>query len=302
MVNVYLLESQARQAMLDGLVDAYKQQHPGWLAKPAIRKFMLIDACQSWPALVWIAVIALASTTFIIFGASAALMAAIVAAIVLLLSLILGIWTLAIMLKDEARQTRAVARLLQSNVVFSLDAIQDKRLQAKLYKALHYWSLISDSIQHGPAGILGGHGLATRRDITRWLQNIYCLAHRIDEVRLNPIIKRDLQQLPLIIERCQQRLKQEANPLAQQQLEQTLAHQEKLLQTLQTLQANIEQAGHEIDNTISALGVICSQLLLVSADSGAQGGRSRRLQLEISEEIGRLQDLAEAMAEVYQSS
>ena len=63
----------------------------------------------------------------------------------------------------------------------------------------------------------------------------------------------------------------------------------------------MEKADYQLDSTISALGTIYSQLLLVG-NKDEEGSRINRLQEEISEQVYRLEDLAAAMDEVYQDS
>ena len=67
------------------------------------------------------------------------------------------------------------------------------------------------------------------------------------------------------------------------------------------LQNSMEKADYQLDSTISSLGTIYSQLLLVG-NKDEEGGRISRLQEEISEQVYRLEDLTEAMDEVYQDS
>jgi len=63
----------------------------------------------------------------------------------------------------------------------------------------------------------------------------------------------------------------------------------------------MDKAAYQLDSTISALGTIYSQLLLVDTKE-EQGNRINRLQEEISDQVYQLEDLAEAMDEVYQTS
>jgi uncharacterized protein YoxC len=118
---------------------------------------------------------------------------------------------------------------------------------------------------------------------------------------LNKVIERDLKNVPAAIESYQQKLEEETDPDVRRQLEKTIADNERQLQTLQNLENNIEKASYQLDSTISALGTIYSQLLLVGSKDES-GTKINRLQDEISEQVYRLEDLTEAMDEVYQSS
>jgi hypothetical protein len=63
----------------------------------------------------------------------------------------------------------------------------------------------------------------------------------------------------------------------------------------------MENADLQLDSTISSLGTIYSQLLLVDSKD-EEGSRISRLQEEISEQVYQLEDLTEAMDDVYRRS
>ncbi len=55
-----------------------------------------------------------------------------------------------------------------------------------------------------------------------------------------------------------------------------------------------------MENTLAALGTLYTQLQLIGAKD-VDSGRTQRLQEDIAEQIASLQDIAEAMDEVYTS-
>jgi hypothetical protein len=141
----------------------------------------------------------------------------------------------------------------------------------------------------------------TIREVTHWLQAVYDLAARVDKFQINQVIKQDLQRVPTDIRNLEKRLSQENSPEVRRQLERTIADKQRQLQTLQNLEDNMQKAGYQLDSTISALGTIYSQMLLVGSKD-EEGNRVNRLQDEISEQVQRLEDLSEVMDEVYQSA
>ncbi len=300
MTNLQTLEWQIQQAILQISVEAYKQQQANWPAEPAIKKAILIDTLLSWQSL------ALGTTTIlmVIFTLIFLKMYWIVAATVILFIIMFGflaaVGWLWVNLNDSRRQSKALANHLQHGITFSLDAVHDKKLKVKLLKALHYWSLIndkSDTLREGP---LRDRVWATHRDVTQWLQVIYNLTRQADALLLNTIVRQELQNLPVIIREYETKLLHEINPGIRRQLEQTITQRQQQLQTLQSLQNHIAQVHYQLDSTLSALGMVYSQLLLI-AEEGRQTNRMRHLHTEVTEEINRLQDLIEAIYEVQQN-
>jgi hypothetical protein len=203
--------------------------------------------------------------------------------------------------KDEKLHAQAVAELLEPEVNFEPRKINDQELEDKVKKALEYWALIDDTVDKAPPGVLRDRLEEATREATHWLEAVYNLAGRVDQFHTNRVIERDLKSVPKAIENYKAKLALEDTPEVQKQLERTIADKERQLRTLQNLENSMEKADYQLDSTISALGTIYSQLLLVG-NKDEEGGRVSRLQEEISEQVYRLEDLAEAMDEVYQDS
>ncbi|MCB0155352.1 MAG: hypothetical protein KDF65_11205 [Anaerolineae bacterium] len=202
---------------------------------------------------------------------------------------------------DEAAHSEAVAAMLEPKVNFEPTKIEDKILNDKLNKALEYWSLIDETIAKVPQGVLRDRLTKTVSEATHWLQAVYNLAERVDKFQQNSVIDRDLKSVPESIQDYERKLAKERSPQVRDQLERTIADKKRQLQTLENLQDNMEKATYQLDSTISSLGTIYSQLLLVG-NKDEEGSRVNRLQAEISEQVQQLEDLTEAMDEVYERS
>ncbi|HEX9922733.1 MAG TPA: hypothetical protein VGD99_08715 [Anaerolineae bacterium] len=206
--------------------------------------------------------------------------------------------------QDEKLHAKAVADLLKTDpaeLEFSTDSLRDKDLKERVDKALEYWALIDDTVSQTPKGVLRDRLVRTTQEVTHWLQAVYNLAERVDKFRLNKVIERDLKSVPKAIHDYEQKLARESNPDVSGQLEKTIADKKRQLQTLQNLYSNMENADLQLDSTISSLGTIYSQLLLVDSKD-EEGSRISRLQEEISEQVYQLEDLTEAMDDVYRRS
>jgi len=297
------LEARARDAILKSIIANYKKEKSDWLKEPTIRKAILAYSMFRTENALLIAAIILmtgCATTFLLSPLGWAMG--------LLVGALGGLFTLSLAellflyrsLKNENLHADAVAGLFESKVNFDPGYLKDKSLAAKVDKALEYWALIDDAVQKSPKGVLRDRLETTTQEATHWLQAVYNLAERVDKFNKNKVIEQDLQTVPAALTDYRQKLDEEDSPEVRQQLERTIADKERQLRILEDLQNSMEKADYQLDSTISSLGTIYSQLLLVG-NKEEEGTRLKRLQEEISEQVYRLEDLAEAMDEVYTS-
>jgi hypothetical protein len=295
------LEQRAREAILRYTVENYKQQNQNWLNEPAIKKAILVYSFFSVSNALLIAATIVTTgclPLFLLPMVTSSPLAWLGAIVPLGLGVIAeGIYLYA-NFKNQKLQAKAVGDLLTPE--FNPTVIVDPGLRVKTNKALEYWSLIDEAILKTPKGVLRDRLVRTTGEVTHWLQAVYNLAERVDKFRLNKVIDQDLRSVPVAIKNYQQKLAAEDSPEVRHQLERTIADRQRQLQTLQSLQDNIEKADYQLDSTLSSLGTIYSQLLLVDTKE-EQGGRISRLQEEISEQVNQLEDLTTAMDEVYQA-
>ena len=303
------IEQRAQKAILQAIVENHKQERDDWLKESGVRKAIFLYSFFGAKNALLIAVIIIASgfLTFLlfpfVFGLSLVSSLAVGGLGGLFLFILAEILFLYRSFTNKELHAEAVADLLKDKVKFEPAVIRDKNLREKVDKALEYWSLIDDELQKSPKGILredSSHAV-THQEVTRWLQAVHTLAEHVDKLRLNRVIQQDLEQIPASLKKYRIELNRATAPEVSRQLEKTIADQERQLKTLQTLANNMEKATYQLDSTISSLGTIYSQLLLVGSKDEA-GPRINRLQEEISEQVHQLEDITEAMDEVYQDS
>jgi len=300
------LENRARKAILKRIIEDYKKQRDDWLKEPGIRKAVFLSSLFRTSN-------ALIIGGIILLSGCAALLIFPFLGLATLASLAIGglggLFTLIIAeavffylsSRNENLHAEAVADIFEPKVNFDPATISDEVLNEKIEKALEYWALIDDSISNSPKGVLRDRLSRTASEVTHWLQAVYNLAERVDKFQLNSVVERDLKSLPKTIKEYERKLKEEDNPEVHRQLQKTIDDNKRQLQILQNLESNMDKAGYQLDSTISSLGTIYSQLLLVGSKD-EEGNRINRLQEEISEQVYQLEDLTEAMDEVYQSS
>ena len=301
------LEQRAKKAILKRIIEDYKEKKADWLKEPPIRKavflaslfktsnaliiggIIMLSGCVTLLILPFLGIAALASLA--IGGIGGLLTLVIAEAIFFYLSF-----------RNEDLHAEAVADLFEPQVNFDPAQISDEQLNGKIEKALEYWSLIDDTINKTPKGVLRDRLARTASEVTHWLQAVYNLAERVDKFQQNSVVERDLKSLPKTIREYERKLKDDdGSEEVIRQLQKTITDKKRQLQTLENLENNIEKAGYQLESTISSLGTIYSQLLLVG-NKDAEGSRINRLQEEISEQVHQLEDLTDAMDEVYQSS
>ena len=112
---------------------------------------------------------------------------------------------------------------------------------------------------------------------------IYKLAQNLDNYQNDPILKRDLARVPEDLKNLRQKLRYEDGKV-RLELEKTIASKEKQLQSLENVQDSLERAELQIDNTLSAMGTVYSQIMQLSTQSGSSE-EAGQLQNDIFEQI-----------------
>lgn len=208
------------------------------------------------------------------------------------LELVIGINTM----RNPAINAKAVATIFQRE--FQPQQIKSTQLRQKTAKALEYLRRIEESVAQAKEGVLRDRLKRTTEEVVDWVEAIYRLASRVDRYNQNRLIAGDKQSVPQMIEELTQRLAVETDPAMRRQLEQTIADRKRQLANLEALEDTMERAELQLERTLSALGTVYSQLLVLDT-KGESAGRAQRLQEEISEQVHQLQDLTSAMDEVY---
>jgi hypothetical protein len=156
-------------------------------------------------------------------------------------------------------------------------------------------------LQRTRDGALRTHLEATVNDVSDWINNMFSLARRLDQYSRSTILKQDQHAIPDEIKALKQRLRTEKNEQIRAQLTQTIEQKEAQLVQLQRLDDTMERAALQLDDTLSAMGTAYAQIQLIGAKD-IDSGRAKRLRQDIADEIHSLNDVAQAMDEVYLSS
>ena len=199
-------------------------------------------------------------------------------------------------LTDEEDNARVVAAMLREQ--YNPKRVRTPALQAQLDKALQYQGLIANTVRHAKENVLRDRLSRATEPVGDWIEAIYRLATRLDGYEANQVLKQDERSVPLAIENFKKRLAQEDNPAVQATLRNTIADKERQWQQLSSLQSTMEKAEYQLESTLAALGTIYAQLQTLDLRQ-AEEGHADQLRREIGEQVAQLQDLSEAMDEVY---
>jgi chromosome segregation ATPase len=146
--------------------------------------------------------------------------------------------------------------------------------------------------------VLKNELLATASQIEEWIENMYDLAKRIDRYQAeHQILERDRKKAETRKSQLEQQLRQEDNPAVKQQIQTTLESLQRQLDTLNSLDDTIQRAYLQLENSLTNLGTIYSQTMLVEAKD-IDSSRARRLRHEIGEEVNQLHDILVTMDDI----
>jgi len=201
-------------------------------------------------------------------------------------------------LTDPEFSRQVVADMLHQE--FNMEALDDQRLKNYLARALEYRERIEGALTRRRRGVLQDHFKETARQVDKWIASIYEIARRLDQYGQDDLIHRDIKSVPARIKRLQQELANEDDPRVLEQLQETMRAKELQWSNLDQLENSMQRAELQLENTLTAMGTIYSQLLLVGAKD-VDSGRASRLREEVAEEVLGLQDVLDSMDEVYET-
>ena len=166
--------------------------------------------------------------------------------------------------------------------------------QMQLYKSGINQMLKNDSIKSNPA-----HRQQLAAQVTAWTEIIQNLIQHLTSLYRDNIIQHDNVTVPEAIKVLAAQLARETDIVIRTQLESALATRGNQLASLKMLQDNLRRAEIQIENTLSLLGTIYSQLLI--SQSTEYVVDYNRLLIDVTEEVYRLQDQLEALREVREA-
>jgi hypothetical protein len=214
----------------------------------------------------------------------------------LLLGLIGVISILFSSITNEEFNARMLLKIFQRQ--FDLKRIKDPQLHNKLTSALEYQRRIFTKTRFPETSVMKERADGTNNQLNDWIRNMYRLAIRLDTYRRDKLMRQDLDQIVETVDKLKDQRKRETSAPLRKQLEDVIESKEKQLETLQALENRMKQAELSLEQSLTALATVDSQVQLIDAED-IQSGRSIRLREDIQEQVLRLDDLVSSINQVY---
>ena len=197
---------------------------------------------------------------------------------------------------DAETNAKVLLDLFQEQ--FNPGRIRDPQLRDSVKQALEYQRRIEALVRKQRKGILRERLEDTAAQLADWVANIYQLAARLDAYRRDALLRQQLKSVPQELESLLGRRKFERDAEIGAQLDALIAGKRAQWQTLRTLQTKMEQAELQLEQSLTALATVYSQVQLINVQD-IESGRSERLFEDIREQVARLNDLVGSLNEVY---
>lgn len=169
-----------------------------------------------------------------------------------------------------------------------IEQIKSNKLKSKVNKAFEYHILILKEVEEQNV-TLSPELFDVIDKLDAWILTIYKLAQTLDDYQQDPVLKRDIENVPFELVTLKKKLAR-ADGRVKQELEKAIATKEKHLKALRAIAESLERAELKIDNTLSAMGTVYTQIM----NLGTQSTRAidqKQLQNEIFEQIDVLEKM-----------
>jgi len=190
----------------------------------------------------------------------------------------------------------AVSQALREQ--FDVDRISNPSLRMNVAQSIAYRERIDKAVTRFSDSAMQGRMQDVANQAEEWVRNIYTLATRLDEYRNDSIIRNDLASVPEALKKLKQRLSNETDDGIKHELGNTIDRRQTQYNNLLKLDNTMERAELQLENTLTALGTVYSQMMLVDARD-VDSSKAQRLRDNIAEQVNSLQDVITSMNEVY---
>lgn len=195
---------------------------------------------------------------------------------------------------DPRAQQRILHQLLTER--YNPAHVQNLVARERLEKALEYYGAMQNAMS-SRSGASKVEFQNTLDEIDDWIGYLYELGKRVDRFEDNRLINRDRMQARSDLDALKRRLQAEPDERVKDEIRRSITIKETQLENLKTLEANIKRADIQMDNTLSALGTVYTQMQLIGSKD-IDSGSARRLKNEVHDQVMSLQDTIAAIDEV----
>lgn len=213
---------------------------------------------------------------------------------------LLPLWVAAVSAQALSKSAgeKAVQQAIREQ--FDTNTITNPHLKMNVVQAIAYRERIDKAVAR-----FQDTGMQTRmqdvaNQVEEWVRRIYSLAIRLDAFRNDSIISDDLASVPEAIKKLKARQSAGGDSDIQRELEDTIARRQAQYDSLHKLGNTMDRAELQLENTLTALGTVYSQMLLVDARD-VDSAKTQRLRDNISDQVNSLNDVLSAMDDVYRA-
>jgi len=200
-------------------------------------------------------------------------------------------------LHDPDSHRQVVSRLLRDR--FRPEQLEDAELRRKVLTSLDYRARIEALMRAGGLADARPGGSDLELQFDGWISNVCKLAKRLDDFKKEMAYSDDhALDSGRRVAHLRTRLQQEKDPKTRQEIENTILWHEKFMGNVDEIEKAVERAGLKLEQSISQLGTIYSQTLLMDA-RGMESSRAQELRTEITAEVRQLDETVAAMERVY---
>ena len=194
---------------------------------------------------------------------------------------------------------QAVSQMFREQ--FDVGRITNPSLRTNIAQAIAYRERIDNAVGRFGDTASRGRVQDVANQVDEWVHRIYSLATRLDGFRNDSVIQSDRKTALESIEQLRKRLNGSTDPNLRQEIADTIGRRQDQLDNLNKLFNTMERADLQLENTLTSLGTVYSQVLLIDAGD-VNSSKTQRLRDSISEQVSGLQDLLSSMDEVYGNS
>ena len=184
---------------------------------------------------------------------------------------------------------------------FNVTSITNPNLRTQIAQAIAYRQRIDKAAERFNDSASRDRVKDVANQVDQWVHRIYSLSSRLDAFRNDSVIQNDRRVATDSIGQLEERLKRTVDVNVKADIADTIERRKTQLGNLNSLFTTMERAELQLENTLTALGTVYSQVLLIDAGD-VNSGKTQRLRESITEQVNGLQDLLSSMDEVYGSS
>jgi hypothetical protein len=199
-------------------------------------------------------------------------------------------------LTNQKAGEQAVSQVMREQ--FDVSQLGSTSLRANVSQAVAYRERIDKAVARFTDSAMQNRMQDVANQVEEWVRNIYTLSSRLDAYHNDSIIKADLANVPDSIKKLKYRLNNEADEGIRQELSGTIERRQAQYNSLLKLDTTMDRAELQLENTLTALGTVYSQMLLIDARD-VDSSKTQRLRDNILDQVHSLQDVLTSMDEVY---